>query len=522
MSTATLYIGFTRRKNGNSNTMDDADHTLTSPLTGGLYAGPPILALTVLWHPDLARIGEQYLEPDGGKTVEVSRFLPLFARPGKDGLGLGHGGVSRQPLRLALEAGAGLSVTPPESRMAVEVNGVELQGPVVLEPAQLERGVVLGLGRSILLCIHWTDRLPRDNPVPGLLGISSPAIQVRDLIRTVAATELPVLLLGETGTGKEVAARALHALGLRAHKPLVSVNMAVMNEGLAAAELFGTTRGAYTGAQSARSGLFAEADGATLFLDEIGNTPPNVQPMLLRVLESGQYRVVGGDTERSSNARVIAATDQDLAAQDFNQALLRRLERFVITLPPLRARREDIGVLLVHALVQSPSIGPGAAPLLPFAFVSACANYDWPGNVRQLSHVLARALLLAQAGQMPLFEALVGGVRQPQQQAAAMLPAAAPAKRRALDAFEDEEVMAALHNNGWQIQGAAAELGISRPSMYKLIEGHPAIRRPEAIAEEELKQALEKGGADVERCAALLLTPAEALRRHLRGLGLLR
>lgn len=501
--------------------MDDADHTLTSPLTGGLYAGPPILALTVLWHPDLARIGEQYLEPDNGRTIEVSRFLPLFARPGKEGLGLGHGGVSRQPLRLALEAGGRLSVTPPDSRMAVEVNGVELQGPAVLEPAQLDRGVVLGLGRSILLCIRWTDRLPRDNPVPGLLGVSSAAIQVRDLIQTVAPTELPVLLLGETGTGKEVAARALHALGLRAHKPLVAVNMAVMNEGLAAAELFGTTRGAYTGAQSARTGLFAEADGATLFLDEIGNTPPNVQPMLLRVLESGHYRAVGGDTERSSSARVIAATDQDLAGQDFNQALLRRLERFVITLPPLRARREDIGVLLAHALVQSPSIGPGAAPLLPFAFVSACANYDWPGNVRQLSHVLARALLLAQAGQMPLFEALVGGVRQPPQPAASM-PAAAQAKRRALDAVEDEEVMAALHNNGWQIQGAAAELGISRPSMYKLIEGHPAIRRPEAIGEAELKHALEQGGADVERCAALLLTPAEALRRHLRGLGLLR
>jgi transcriptional regulator with AAA-type ATPase domain len=504
--------------------MFDSDHTFTSPLSGIPYAGPPILALTVLWHPDLARIGEQYLEPDAGQAVEVSRFLPLFARPGKDGLGLGHGGVSRQPLRLAREAGGGLSIIPPDSRMAVEVNGVELQGPAVLEPGQLDSGVVLGLGRSILLCIHWTDRLPRDNPVPGLLGVSSTAIQVRELIRTVAPTELPVLLLGETGTGKEVAARAIHALGLRAGKPLVAVNMAVMNEGLAAAELFGTTRGAYTGAQTARTGLFAEADGATLFLDEIGNTPANVQPMLLRVLESGQYRVVGGDTDRRSSARVIAATDQDLAGHDFNQALLRRLERFVIELPPLRTRREDIGVLLAHALAQAAATG-GSVPaaLLPFAFVSACANYDWPGNVRQLSHVLGRALLLAQGGQVPLFEALVG-VRNPAhtlQPAQATAPVAAPVKRRALDAFSDDEVVSALHNNGWQIQGAAAELGISRPSMYKLIEGHPAIRRPEAIGRDELEHALAQGGGDVERCAAALLTPAEALRRHLRGLGLL-
>jgi len=504
--------------------MFDSDHTFTSPLSGVSYAGPPILALTVLWHPDLARIGEQYLEPDAGQAVEVSRFLPLFARPGKDGLGLGHGGVSRQPLRLARAAGGGLSVIPPDSRMAVEVNGVELQGPAVLEPGQLDSGVVLGLGRSILLCIHWTDRLPRDNPVPGLLGVSSAAIQVRELIRTVAPTELPVLLLGETGTGKEVAARAIHALGHRAGKPLVAVNMAVMNEGLAAAELFGTTRGAYTGAQTARTGLFAEADGATLFLDEIGNTPANVQPMLLRVLESGQYRVVGGDTDRRSSARVIAATDQDLAGHDFNQALLRRLERFVIELPPLRTRREDIGVLLAHALAQAAATGGGVpAALLPFAFVSACANYDWPGNVRQLSHVVGRALLLAQAGQVPLFEALVGvrNLAPALRQAQAAAPVAPPMKRRTLDAFGDDEVVSALHNNGWRIQGAAAELGISRPSMYKLIEGHPAIRRPESIGLDELEHALGQGGGDLERCAAALLTPAEALRRHLRGLGLL-
>jgi DNA-binding NtrC family response regulator len=504
--------------------MLDSDHTFTSPLTGAPYAGPPILALTVLWHPDLSRIGEQYLQPKSDGAMELSRFFPLFAHPGREGLGLGHGSVSRQPLRLARETGGRLSVTPPASRMTVEVNGVEIAGPALLEPAQLDSGIVLGLGRSILLCVHWTDRLPRDNPVAGLLGVSAAAIQVRELIRTVAPTELPVLLLGETGTGKEVAARAIHALGGRANKPLVAVNMAVMNEGLAAAELFGTTRGAYTGAQSARTGLFAEADGATLFLDEIGNTPTNVQPMLLRVLESGQYRVVGGDTDRRSSARVIAATDQDLSNQDFNQALLRRLERFVITLPPLRARREDIGVLLLHALAQArTNHGSGGAelPTLPFAFVSACANYDWPGNVRQLSHVLARALLLAQAGQLPLFEALVGGRHAARPAPVSALPAAVPAKRRALDEFSDEEVVAALHNNGWQVQGAAAELGISRPSMYKLIEGHPAIRRPDAIGLEELKQALEQGGADVERCAAVLLTPAEALRRHLRGLGLL-
>jgi two-component system nitrogen regulation response regulator GlnG len=495
--------------------MHDADITLTSPLPGANGAGPPILALTVLWHPDAGRVGAQYLEPDARGVVELSRFLPLFARPGEDGLGLGHGGVSRLPVRIAREADGRLSLAPPESRMAVEVNGVEIHQPVVLDAAQLEHGVVLGLGRAILLCLHWTDRLPRDNKVPGLLGVSSGAIKVRELIRAVAATDMPVLLLGETGTGKEVAARAIHTLGRRAAAPLVAVNMAVLNEGLAAAELFGAARGAYTGAQSARAGLFAEADGATLFLDEIGNTPANVQPMLLRVLESGQYRALGGDTDRHSSARVIAATDQDLSGQDFNQALLRRLERFVIALPALRARREDIGVLMVHSLELAHEAG-GQAPPLPFAFVSACANYDWPGNVRQLAHVLGRALLELRAGQEPVFDTLVN-VRRGSQAA----PAAMPGKRRALGELGEADILAALHNNGWRIQGAAGELGISRPSMYKLIEAHPAIRRPEDIGTDELAEGLRQSGGDVERSAALLLTPLEALRRHLRGLGLL-
>jgi two-component system nitrogen regulation response regulator GlnG len=496
--------------------MHDTDITLTSPLPGAAGPGAPILALTVLWHPDASRVGAQYLEPNARGVIELGRFLPLFAHPGEDGLGLGHGGVSRLPLRIAREADGGLSLAPPESRMAVEVNGIEIDRPVVLDAAQLERGVILGLGRAILLCIHWTDRLPRDNKVPGLLGVSSGAIKVRELILAVAATDMPVLLLGETGTGKEVAARAIHALGRRAAAPRVAVNKAGMNEVLAAPELFGAARGAYTGAQSARAGLFAEADGATLFLDEIGNTPASVQPMLLRVLESGQYRPLGGDTDRRSSARVIAATDQDLSGQDFNQALLRRLERFVIALPALRARREDIGVLMLHSLEQAREDGAQLAPL-PFAYASACVNSPWPGNVRQLAHVLGRALLEMRTGQEPVFETLVNVRRG----ASAAPAAAVPAKRRALGEFEEEEILAALHNNGWRIQGAAGELGISRPSMYKLIEAHPAIRRPEDIGAEELSENLEKSGGDVERCASLLLTPLEALRRHLRTIGLL-
>jgi two-component system nitrogen regulation response regulator GlnG len=497
--------------------MTDSDCTLTSPLHSALRQQPPLLALTVLWHPDLSRVGEQVFEPDPQGVMELSRFLPLFSRPGREGLALGHQGVSRLPLRLTRSTSGKVCLEPPASRMAVEVNGVDIDAPVVLEPAQLAAGVVLGLGRAILLCLHWSDSLPRDNPVPGMLGVGSGAARVRELVRNAAATSLPVLLLGETGTGKEVAARAVHALGARAAAPLVAVNMAVMNDALAAAELFGAAKGAYTGAEHARNGLFGEADGATLFLDEIGNTPATVQPMLLRVLESGHYRSVGGAVERHSSARVIAATDQDLSGQDFNQALLRRLESFVIEIPPLRARREDIGVLIVHFLDKARRAGEQRAAL-PFAFASACANYAWPGNVRQLAQVLTQAVLLAAAGEVPVFEALVRA--RPGTPAAPEASAATASKRRSLAGVGDDAVLAALHNNGWQIRGAAGELGISRPSMYKLIGAHPDIRRPETIEADEMGRALAAGDGDLVRCAALLQTPLEGLRRQLRVLGL--
>jgi two-component system nitrogen regulation response regulator GlnG len=368
---------------------------------------------------------------------------------------------------------------------------------------------------------------------------------------------MPVLLLGETGSGKEVAARAIHAMGPRAAAPLVAVNMATLNESLAAVELFGAAKGAYTGAQTVRVGLFGEADGATLFLDEIGNTPAVVQPMLLRVLESGDYRPVGAAGDRHSSARLIAATDQDLYGGAFNHALLRRLESYVIPMTPLRERREDIGVLIQHFLAE----GGAAADEFPFALVSDCACYDWPGNVRQLAQVVRRALLSVRMGEVPLLTALTRSVAAPQGSAARLAAAAgaqgddnaaeagayrggqgrvgqgaasnggaspagngsaAPAEaKRGRRAMPDhEEVLAAMDGNGWRILSAAQSLGISRPTMYKLLDEHPQIRRPERIAEEELRSALTACDGAVDRCAAQLKTPAEALRRYLGALGI--
>jgi two-component system nitrogen regulation response regulator GlnG len=531
--------------------LNDSDYTLTSPLRDAEVTGGPVLALTVLWHPDPARIGEQYLDGSGDGVIELGRFMPMFSRPGKDRLPLGYGGISRQPLRIARTPDGGVEVTPPDSRMIFELDGGEVRSVQHLGPERVAEGAVLGLGRAVLLCLHWASSLPRHNPVAGLLGVGSAAIMMREQIRAAAQTNMPVLLLGETGSGKEVAARGPMAWMARAAAPLVAVNMATLNESLAAVELFGAAKGAYTGAQGVRVGLFGEADGATLFLDEIGNTPAVVQPMLLRVLESGDYRPVGAQGDRRSSARLIAATDQDLYGGSFNHALLRRLESYVIPMTPLRERREDIGVLIQHFMAE----GGAAAEEFPFALVSDCACYDWPGNVRQLAQVVRRALLSVRMGEVPLLSALTRSVAAPQGSAARLASsaaaqgddgfasavahgagqgtgqavagragngAAAPAEaKRARRMMPDpEEVLAAMDDNGWRILSAAQALGISRPTMYKLLDEHPQIRRPERIAEEELRTALAACDGAVDRCAAQLKTPAEALRRYLGALGI--
>ncbi|WP_256078626.1 sigma 54-interacting transcriptional regulator [Massilia sp. YIM B04103] len=497
--------------------MTDATRTLTSPLGQPDFAARPLLALTIVWHPDVTRIGDQFVSGAHSDALELNRYSPLFCKPDGDGLALGHGGISREPMRIVRDAQDGVTLHLPATRMVVELNGVIAQDRTRLDAAQIGAGQLLGLGRAVLLCVHWMSLLPKANQIAGMVGVGSAAIAIRDQLRMVAPTDMPVLMLGETGTGKEIAARAIHALSKRCDAKLVTVNMAALTESLAAADLFGAVKGAYTGAQTERKGLFAEADDATLFLDEIGNAPATVQPMLLRVLDGGDYRPLGAAQDRRSTARLIAATDQELDSAAFNQALLQRLEGFVIQLPPLRQRREDFGVLLVHLM------GREMAARLSYALVLQLACYDWPGNIRQLVRALQRAKLTLDVGAEPLFDQLLRLPRQQGSDAPPPAPPVAPAPpvRRKPSELGEQDILQAMAQHGWTIQSAAAALDISRPTLYKLLERHSAIRRPEQIAPDEIKRALADSRGDVARCAALLQTPAEPLRRLLHKLQLL-
>lgn len=519
--------------------MNTIDYTITSPLAVVAKESRPLLAITIAWHPDCSRIGEQFIGTTEEGVVELSRFIPLFRKTQGESLPIGHGGVSREPMRIVRDTSDGVTVCPPKSRMVVELNGQMISDPVCLSAEQIETGAILALGRAVYLCIHWMRCLPKDNTIDGFIGVGSSAIMARDLIRLAAASDASVLLLGETGTGKEVAARGIHQLSKRAASRMVSVNMAALNESLAAADLFGATKGAYTGAQNARSGFFAEAEGSSLFLDEIGNTPVSIQPMLLRVLETGEYRPLGATRDSKSSARLITATDQDLYHSSFNHALVRRLESFIIRIPPLRARREDIGLLMMHIFKQqeNATIDPSH---LPASFVDAVLNYDWPGNIRQLGNVLKRAILALQMGELPVLANMIESprlqsvenasqlrkIQTPQTieevlAAAGKIPGAntTPVERKKLRDLSEDDVVSAMEKHAWTIQYAAEDLGISRPSMYKLIEANKQIRRVEQIPAEELRSQFDNAAGEVEKCASLLKTPSEALRRHLKGLG---
>ncbi|MCW5979152.1 MAG: sigma 54-interacting transcriptional regulator [Bryobacteraceae bacterium] len=242
-----------------------------------------------------------------------------------------------------------------------------------------------------------------------ILGDSPPMLALLRQISQAAPTDATVLICGETGTGKELVARALHAAGRRAQKPLIKVNCAAIAPGLIESEFFGHERGAFTGATLRREGRFALADRGTIFLDEIGELPVDLQAKLLRVLQEGEFEPVGGSRTRKVDVRVVAATNRNLLDEikegKFREDLYYRLNVFPIKVPPLRERREDIPQLAARFLKQScQRIGREPMGLPPECLEPLCA-YDWPGNVRELQNVIERAAITSRDGRLR-FDAL--------------------------------------------------------------------------------------------------------------------
>jgi DNA-binding NtrC family response regulator len=317
---------------------------------------------------------------------------------------------------------------------------------------------------------QYVERLTFESARYKIIGASPAMKKVEAMILKIAPTDTTVLIRGASGAGKELVARALHFNSPRRDKPLVTVNCATLQETLLESELFGHEKGAFTSADKAKAGLFEVAEGGTLFVDEIAEMPAGMQAKLLRVLENGHYRRVGGTTEHTANVRIVAATNKPLEEEQkagrFREDLFYRLNVITINLPLLKDRREDIPVLIEH-LLKTRQIGKEPFTVSPEA-MRLLVSYHWPGNIRELANVLERAQILAEESVITpddLPENLIVGP--------VASPSAVIAERPFdLDLFERKHVQEALASTKGNKVQAAKALGISRRALYRLIDKH--------------------------------------------------
>ncbi len=512
--------------------------------------GKPVAALTILWHPVLSRVGERVWLPDlsKGGQVNLSRSEPDFWRdPDGAWRPLDDSFISRRPIVLS-GAGGLYRVNAADSGTQLEVDGRRMPADCVLSHADLTRGVVLTLAERVVLVMHLLEPADFERaPDLGLVGRSNAIEGLRRAIMRVTDLDVMVLLRGESGSGKELVARAVHDNSPRRHRDFVSVNMSAVPATLAAAELFGAVKGAYTGAVRDKPGLFRRADGGTLFLDEIGDTPYEVQAMLLRTLETNEIQAVGANTPRKVDARLIAATDanleQAIADGSFRAPLMHRLAGFQITVPPLRTRRDDIGRLLVHFLREELAAtgeahhleGRADDPWLAASVVDALARHAWPGNVRQLRNVVRQIVIASRGSKSAVIDGVVeqtlSAVSTPaeatdaDQSAASSLPAPkqaeppAPSYRRPSQVSE-EELLAALRANRFQLKPTAIALGVSRTSLYDLIEKCPSIRKASQLEESEIAASRIEHGGDLDAMSMAMEVSVSGLMQRMRQLGL--
>jgi DNA-binding NtrC family response regulator len=312
------------------------------------------------------------------------------------------------------------------------------------------------------------NRLLRaDGAGPELVSTSPAMREVCELIHRVSPSDANVLITGEHGTGKEVVCHAIHAGSLRSSRPLVTVNVGGLSEGVFASELFGHVKGAFTDAKSSRVGRFEMAHGGTLFLDEIANVPLAQQSKLLRVLETGELEAVGSSRTTKVDARILSATnanlDAEVAAGSFRADLLFRLNTVEIRLPPLRDRGEDIRVLAMHFLGRFGQRYRKDIGGFDRAALEALRTHPWPGNGRELAHVVERAVLMAPGPQIRAADL-------------GLAPAGSGEARAVEDmSLEDVErllIQKALKRHEGNVSHAAAALGLSRSALYRRLEKH--------------------------------------------------
>ncbi len=503
--------------------------TRSDPISDKSWQEASILSLAIIWHSDHERIGA--LAPlvfDKKEAVNLSRLTPNFL---DNNIALLDPHISRSPIQIKRINNDQFIFTPSKGKMEAIVNGKLLDETRRFHIKDMGNEIIIMLSNKVILSMFYAPaRQIKDDEDYGLLGISRSINDAKNMIARTAETDVPVLIKGETGTGKELVAQGIYKASKRKNKPIVSVNMATIAPSLSGAELFGVKKGAFTGAIHDSKGLFEQADKGTLFLDEIGDTPAEVQPMLLRVLETGELKRTGDEDIRKVDVRFIAATDQSLSTKkghkSFNQALLRRVDGIRIEIAPLRNRRVDIGILAKNFL-QAPTLN---LPAINLSDISAqdmheMVLYDWPGNVRELLHASKRMRL----GQ-PIFSKQDQDINYPTsyettgqnlKENRTVYNVSNKTKKQYANPLEvdEEKLITALDRSNWVIKSAAEILNLSRTSLYELMEKSSSIRHIEDISDTEIKSVMASYGGGLNQWTKHLRVGRDALRKRITNMN---
>ena len=514
------------------------DQIKTIKAIDSLQTRVPTLGLTIMLHPSIDRVGEiaRLTNLGSGERVNVNRMEPVFHVPsGGTTESLATPFVSRKSLlveatrdgsvRLSVERGADFSIG----------GTTTLENVLEVHQQELKAGVVLVVGNAVVLLLHFVQLDVATEPTLGFIGESAEIRQLRANIRRVADLDVPVLLRGETGVGKELVASAIHECSQRREKQYVCVNMAAIASTVAASELFGHTKGAFTGADRAHLGYFQRAHGGTLFFDEIGDVAQEIQPMLLRAVEAGQVQAVGGDRPQTVDVRIIAATDSNLEHAikqgDFRLPLLQRLAGYEVHVPPLRARRDDIGRLFVHFMreemkrlgeswrLSNPE--PEERGWLRASLMARLALYKWPGNVRQLRNV-TRQLAISNRG-APKFRLDATTERllsDDGRQIQGEFPVQEHKRPRASSAISDDTIIRTLRENRCNVSATATALDVSRTWLFTRMDRCDKIRKASDLGKEEIVRCRDECGGDLDEMVARLEVSKHGLKQRMTQLGI--
>ena len=522
-------------------------------------------SFVVVFHPDTRRIGAQALVPLDVSPLRFGRYVPEFTGHGAAPAPLEDPHVSRRAAAL-LREDSGWRLQRGSARSRLRVDGQEFEDSRCFSADELRAGLSLTLGNRVVLFVRLQERQSgaegaladaasedtaladealvdealvdealvseeREPALRALLGISPAMRELRAALRRIARLPDDVLLIGPTGAGKELVARALHACSALRRGPWVPVNMAAMPVELAAASLFGARRGAYTGAQTHRQGYFQQARNGVLFLDEVGDTPEALQPQLLRALQEREIQVLGGAVERV-NLRVVAATERE--PETLRSALRHRLGTQELRLPALVERREDLGLLL-RAIFEEYAARDGRRWLIKDAADAELARwvrlvelflaYAWPGNVRELRAVIAQIHAASSAGlNVP---ASVLTRLQPEHELApvrALAPASDGGARAvrepapaSLAHMTDAAFEAAWREAHCEVTRMARKLGVSRAAIYRRVKSSPSCRLANDVPLEELLATLDECRGDLASTARQLGISRRALAARLRA-----